>query len=147
MANVFANCCQIYIKGYVTVRIDANPSQSFIMELRVPCCWIFLENCKNKKFEVFTAMLMKNYNFWGIMPCSSSKINWCFEGVCHLHLQGRRINHQPEAGAKCYIPGDRSFKTIKKFSLNMIVLRLTETALFRLWGSFLNMILMNQSNR
>jgi hypothetical protein len=40
--------------------------------------------------------------FWYeyITPCSSLKVNWCFEGTCRFRLQGRRIS---QAGFACYL--------------------------------------------
>jgi hypothetical protein len=42
--------------------------------------------------EVFTAMFMGSSTFRDTMPCSPLKVNRLFEGMCHLHLQGRRIS-------------------------------------------------------
>jgi hypothetical protein len=41
--------------------------------------------------------------FWDMMSCSLLKVNWCFRGTCHLHLQGCWINQAQnhlEAGGK-----------------------------------------------
>jgi hypothetical protein len=46
---------------------------------------------------------MKSYIFWDITPYSSLKVNWCFGGICRVHLQGQRISqarNQHEAGSK-----------------------------------------------
>jgi hypothetical protein len=42
-------------------------------------------------FEVLTAVVMKNYIFWDIMPYSQLKVIRRFEQTCRFHLQGRRI--------------------------------------------------------
>jgi hypothetical protein len=39
---------------------------------------------------VLTAVVMKNYGFWDITPCKQLNVNKNFEGICRLHLQGRR---------------------------------------------------------
>jgi hypothetical protein len=39
------------------------------------------------RFEVFTAVNMKNTIFWYVMPCGSYK-NRHFRGMYHLHYQG-----------------------------------------------------------
>jgi hypothetical protein len=39
------------------------------------------------RFEVFTAVTMKNGVFWDVTPCGSCK-NWRFGGTQHLHHQG-----------------------------------------------------------
>jgi hypothetical protein len=42
----------------------------------------------SKRFEVFTAMTMKNIVFWDVAPCVSG-LNRSFGGPYRLHLQGR----------------------------------------------------------
>jgi hypothetical protein len=39
------------------------------------------------RFEVFTAVTMKNVIFWDVTLCSSCN-NRCFGGTYHLHHQG-----------------------------------------------------------
>jgi hypothetical protein len=39
------------------------------------------------RFEVFTAVTMKNAVFWNVMPCGSCE-NWRSGGMCRLHHQG-----------------------------------------------------------
>jgi hypothetical protein len=54
-------------------------------------------------FEVLTAAVKKGSISWNITPCSLFKVNGSFGGICHLHLQGRRISqarNQREAGGK-----------------------------------------------
>jgi hypothetical protein len=43
----------------------------------------------NVRFEVFTAMTMKNAVFWDVMPCGSYK-NRCFGGMYRVHDQGEK---------------------------------------------------------
>jgi hypothetical protein len=38
-------------------------------------------------FEAFMAVTMKNASFWDVAPCE----NWCFRGMCCLHLDGIKI--------------------------------------------------------
>jgi hypothetical protein len=45
------------------------------------------------RFEVFTAVTMKNAVFWDVAPCRSY-VNRHFGGTYRLHLQGRKIRHQ-----------------------------------------------------
>jgi hypothetical protein len=40
----------------------------------------------NFRFEVLTAMTMKNPVLWNIMPCSQVKVNLCFGGAYSLSL-------------------------------------------------------------
>jgi hypothetical protein len=42
------------------------------------------------KFEVFTAVTMKNAVFWDVAPCRSC-VNRRFGGTYRLNLQGRKI--------------------------------------------------------
>jgi hypothetical protein len=42
--------------------------------------------CLHLKQE--TIILMKSTTFWDKKPCSLLKVNWCFGGTYHLHLQG-----------------------------------------------------------
>jgi hypothetical protein len=46
------------------------------------------------RFEIFTAVIMKNAVFWGMASCNSS-VNRRFGGTHRLHLQGRKIR-EPE---------------------------------------------------
>jgi hypothetical protein len=41
------------------------------------------------RFEVFTAVTMKNAIFWDVMPCGSCK-NQSLRGMQRLHPQGER---------------------------------------------------------
>jgi hypothetical protein len=53
--------------------------------------------------EIPTAVLMKRFIFWNIMPCSPLKINGRFGETCRLHIQDQRISqarNQNEAGSK-----------------------------------------------
>jgi hypothetical protein len=43
--------------------------------------------CNSVRFEIFTAMIMKNSVFWDVTPCGSCK-NRCFGGTHHLRHQG-----------------------------------------------------------
>jgi hypothetical protein len=43
------------------------------------------------RFEVFTAVTMKNTVVWDVVPCTSC-VNRLFGGTYRLHLQGRKIN-------------------------------------------------------
>jgi hypothetical protein len=44
------------------------------------------------RFEIPTAMVMKNCVFWDITPHSQLKVNGRFGGRCPLHLEGRRTS-------------------------------------------------------
>jgi hypothetical protein len=55
------------------------------------------------RLGALTAVVMKSYVFWNIMPYSPLKLNRRFGGICHLHFQGRRIKEiriQHEASNK-----------------------------------------------
>jgi hypothetical protein len=43
------------------------------------------------RFQVSTAVTMKNSVFWNVTPCGSCKSRR-FGGACRLHLQGREIH-------------------------------------------------------
>jgi hypothetical protein len=60
------------------------------------------------RFEVFTAVTMKNAVFWDVAPCRSG-VTRRFGGTYRLHLQGRRC-HIPE---DCFLQ-DRNCQTIIK---------------------------------
>jgi hypothetical protein len=54
-------------------------------------------------FVVLTAATIKRSIFLDITPCSPLEFNLRFEGICRLHLLGRRISqarNQLEAGSK-----------------------------------------------
>jgi hypothetical protein len=48
---------------------------------------------KFEKFEVFTAVTMKNAVLWDVAQCSSS-VNRRFGGTYRLHIQGRKIRER-----------------------------------------------------
>jgi hypothetical protein len=50
--------------------------------------------CWYVRFEVFTAVTMKNAVFWDVALCRSC-VNRLFEGTYRFHLQGRKV---PERG-------------------------------------------------
>jgi hypothetical protein len=37
-------------------------------------------------FQVVTAMVMKSFIFRDMTPCSPLKLNWRFDGTCHLSI-------------------------------------------------------------
>jgi hypothetical protein len=45
-------------------------------------------NCRSVGFEVLTAVIMKNFFFWDITPCSPLKVNRRSGGTYRFHLQG-----------------------------------------------------------
>jgi hypothetical protein len=45
------------------------------------------------RFEVLTAVSMKNVVFWDVAPCRSC-VNWSFGGKYRLHLQGRKLRER-----------------------------------------------------
>jgi hypothetical protein len=45
------------------------------------------------RFEVFTAVTMKNVVFFDVSPCISC-VNRCFGGTYRIHLQGRKIRER-----------------------------------------------------
>jgi hypothetical protein len=59
---------------------------------------MYKDNRYNVKFEVFTAVSMKNAVFWDVAPCRSC-VNRCFGGMYRLHLQDRKTcerGHVPQ---------------------------------------------------
>jgi hypothetical protein len=54
-------------------------------------------------FYILRVVVMNSFIFWNIRPCSPLKVNWCFGGMCHFNLQGKRISqarNQCEACSK-----------------------------------------------
>jgi hypothetical protein len=45
-------------------------------------------------FEVLTAVVTNTLIFWDITPYSPVKISRRFGGICHPHLQGRRVSQE-----------------------------------------------------
>jgi hypothetical protein len=52
----------------------------------------YLKQSEDVRFEVSTAVTMKNAVFWDVAPCSSC-VNQRFGGTYLLHLQGRKIRN------------------------------------------------------
>jgi hypothetical protein len=52
------------------------------------------------RFEVFTAVTMKNAVFWDVAPCRSC-VNRRFGGTYRLHLQGRIIRGRGTNVSRC----------------------------------------------
>jgi hypothetical protein len=50
-------------------------------------------NLHHVRFEVFTAMTVKNVVFWDVALCRSC-VNRRFGGTYQLHLQGRKIRER-----------------------------------------------------
>jgi hypothetical protein len=55
--------------------------------------------------KILTAVLMKMYIPWDIMPCCRLKANRYFGGTCRLYLQSRKISQV--AGRACLLPASR----------------------------------------
>jgi hypothetical protein len=53
------------------------------------------------RFEIFTAVTMKNAVFCDVAPCRSCKINRRFGGTYRLHLQGRKIHERGTRVSRC----------------------------------------------
>jgi hypothetical protein len=68
------------------VRVAAG---SFNIEISI-CMWIKVNTKILVRFEVFTAVTMKNAAFWDVAPCRSC-VNWCFGGTYRLHLQSLQL--------------------------------------------------------
>jgi hypothetical protein len=51
---------------------------------------LLLTKKKYVRFEIFTAVTMKNSVFWDVAPCSSC-VNRRFGGTYRLHLQVKKI--------------------------------------------------------
>jgi hypothetical protein len=57
------------------------------------CVDIFLKNIPFVRFEVFTAVTMKNAVFWDVAPCISC-VNRRFGGTYRFRLQVRKIRER-----------------------------------------------------
>jgi hypothetical protein len=53
---------------------------------------ILLKQSTNAGVEVLKQVVMKSTTFLDITWCSALKVNQCFRGTCHLHLQSQRIS-------------------------------------------------------
>jgi hypothetical protein len=51
------------------------------------------QTCRYVRFEVFTAVTVKNAVFWYVAPCRSC-VERRFGGTYRLHLQGRKIRER-----------------------------------------------------
>jgi hypothetical protein len=58
-------------------------------------------------FEVSTAVVMKNINFWDITPCSPLSVKLRFGGTYRLHFQGRRNKFKKQASKQAEISAYR----------------------------------------
>jgi hypothetical protein len=77
------------------------------------------------RFEVFTAVTMKNAVFWDLGPCRSC-MNRRFGGMYHLHLHGRKIRDLP--------PLAHSGSSLADFSvLKMEAIRSSETSVHKIY--------------
>jgi hypothetical protein len=76
------------------------------------------------RFEDFTAVTIKNFDFWDVAPCRSC-VNQRFGEIYHLHLQGRKFRERGTSMSRwlqtavyieiVYITGYRSQKRFTKF--------------------------------
>jgi hypothetical protein len=70
-------------------------------------------------FEVLTLVVMNNFVFSDITPCSPLKVNPRFGGTCRLYLYGRRISlarNQHETGSnQTYLEAKCSSETSDDF--------------------------------
>jgi hypothetical protein len=62
------------------------------------------------RFEVFTAMTMKNAVYWDVAPCSSC-VNRRFRGTYPLRLQGRKIRERGTSVSRWLQEAIRSSET------------------------------------
>jgi hypothetical protein len=73
----------------VPTKLHKNPSIS----LKIIWGWRTQTWQYNVRFEVFTAVTMKNAVFWDVAPCTSC-VNRRFGGKYRLHLHGRKIRER-----------------------------------------------------
>jgi hypothetical protein len=113
--------------GHTVVQL---PSTSVLQEMLLGLrmrnyAYLFLKNSKqNVRFEVFTAVTMKNAVFWDVAPCSFC-VNRSFGGTHRLRLQGRKIR---EPGTSEQVAASGS--SLANFStLKMEAIRSSETSL------------------
>jgi hypothetical protein len=59
----------------------------YIISLKTPALIMSCGKFLYARFEVFTAVTMKNAIFWDVTSCGFCE-NWCFGGMYHLHHQG-----------------------------------------------------------
>jgi hypothetical protein len=59
------------------------------MKLKVKCYIEVYNHSKHVKFEVFTAVTIKDAIFWDVTLYGSC-MNQCFEGMYHLHHQSEK---------------------------------------------------------
>jgi hypothetical protein len=66
-----------------------------------------VSNHVNVRFEVFTAVIMKNAVFWDVAPCRSC-VNRRFGGIFRLHLEGKKIRERGTS-VKMWLQTTRGF--------------------------------------
>jgi hypothetical protein len=59
------------------------------------------------KFEVFTAVTIKNAVFWDVAPCRYC-VNRSFGGMYRLHLQGTKIRERGTSVSRWLLPSTKS---------------------------------------
>jgi hypothetical protein len=52
--------------------------------------------------NVLAEVAIKSFIFWDIIPCSLIKVNGLLAGICHLDLQGSRVDQARNSFA-CYL--------------------------------------------
>jgi hypothetical protein len=79
------------------------------------------------RFEVYTAVTMKNAVFWDVAPCRSC-VTRCFGGTYRLHLQGRKI-HERGTNVSSLQPSAHAGSTLADFStIKVEAIRSSETS-------------------
>jgi hypothetical protein len=58
---------------------------------------------RDVEFETLSAVVMKSFIFWNVLPYSQLKIKRSFGETCRLHLQGRRICQSRNQGERVSI--------------------------------------------
>jgi hypothetical protein len=79
------------------------------------------------RFEVFTAVTVKNAVFCDVAPCKSC-VNRRFGGKYHLHLQGREIRERRTSVSSLQPPAHAGSSLADFSTLKMEVIRCSETS-------------------
>jgi hypothetical protein len=99
--------------------------ERFVRQLLLDGLFQTTENI-SVRFEVFTAVTMKNAVFWDVAPCRSC-LNRRFGGTYHIHLQSRKIS---ERGTSRWLPAHAASSLADFSTLKMKVILSCETSVY-----------------
>jgi hypothetical protein len=111
-----------------------------ILALTNKGCYNICGQVRNSKvrFEIFTAVTVKNAVFWDVAPCRSC-VNRRFGGTYRLHLQGRKIRKLGTSVSRWLQPPWRWTRYVPpkhRFTQDLHGVASQKTAFFKWWTVF-----------